>query len=206
MAAGLVARIDPMTAFESFGGIFDQIAADGDKGTYKELIDDLRDNPKGPRVDLRKEIVGQLGEVVTLLSDCQQPLGPTSERAAAVFTVKDERVVAAAIRRAVEDDPKVKRTDVGGRTVWEIVLGSGADEAGGSRPAAAAERGPLCAGREALHRHPGRLVGEVAPAQWPAACLQERLPARVPAIRTPRRWFRLRPAVCPAGRRPAAHL
>jgi hypothetical protein len=121
LAACVVARLDPMTAFESFGGIFDEIAADGEKGTYKELIDDLRDNPKGPRVDLRKEIVGQVGEVVTIVTDCQQPLTPTSERAAAVFTVKDEKIVAAAIRRAVEDDPKVKRTDIGGRTVWELV-------------------------------------------------------------------------------------
>jgi hypothetical protein len=121
LAACLVARLDPVMAFESFGGIFDEIAADGEKGAYKELIDDLRDNPKGPRVDLRKEIIGQLGDVVTVLTDCQQPLTPTSERAAAVFTVKDEKVVAAAIRRAVEDDPKVKRTLVSGRMVWEIV-------------------------------------------------------------------------------------
>lgn len=121
LAAGLVTRIDPVTAFESFGGIFDELAADGEKGTYKELINDLRDNPKGPRVDLRKDIVGQLGEVVTLLSDCERPLGPSSERAAAIFTLKDEKVVAAAIRRAVEDDPKAKRVDIGGRTVWEIV-------------------------------------------------------------------------------------
>jgi hypothetical protein len=111
-----------MTAFDSFAGIFDEIAADGEKGTYKELIDDLRDNPKGPRVDLRKEIVGQLGDVVTVLTDCERPLGPTSERAAAVFAVKDEKMVAAAIRRAVEDDPKVKRVAVGGRTVWEVMF------------------------------------------------------------------------------------
>ncbi|HEY1380537.1 MAG TPA: hypothetical protein VGF55_27295, partial [Gemmataceae bacterium] len=121
LAACLVGRIDLMTAFESFGGIFDEIAADGEKGTYKELIDDLRDNPKGPRVDLRKEIVAQVGDVVTVLTDCQQPLTPTSDRAVAVFTVKDEAVVAAAVRRAVEDDPKVRRTTVAGRTVWEIV-------------------------------------------------------------------------------------
>jgi hypothetical protein len=121
LAACLVARLDVMTAFESFGGIFDEIAGDGEKGTYKEVIDDLRDNPKGPRVDLRKEIVGQVGEAVTVLSDCVQPLSPTSERAVAVFTVKDEKVVAAAIRRAVEDDPKVKKTIVDGHVVWELI-------------------------------------------------------------------------------------
>jgi hypothetical protein len=121
LAACLVTRLDAMTAFESFGGIFDEIAADGEKGTYKELIDDLRDNAKGPRVDLRKEIVGQLGDVVTLISDCQLPLCPTSERALAICTVKDEKVVADAIRRAVEDDPKVRKTTVAGRTVWELV-------------------------------------------------------------------------------------
>jgi hypothetical protein len=121
LAACVVVRLDPMTAFESFGGIFDEIAADGEKGAYKEVLDDLRDNPKGPRVDLRKEIVGQLGEVVTLLSDCELPLTATSERAAVVFKLKDEKVVAEAIRRAVEDDPKVKKTSVAGRTVWELV-------------------------------------------------------------------------------------
>ncbi len=121
LAACLVARLDPMTAFESFAGIFDEIAADGEKGTYKELIDDLRDNPKGPRVDLRKNIVGQLGEVATVLTDCQRPLTATSERAMVIFTVKDEKVVADAIRRALEDDPKVKKTTVAGRTVWEVV-------------------------------------------------------------------------------------
>jgi hypothetical protein len=39
----------------------------------------------------------------------------------AIFTVKNEKVVAAAIRRALEDDPKVRKTTVAGRTVWEIV-------------------------------------------------------------------------------------
>jgi hypothetical protein len=121
LAACLVARLDPKTAFDSFGGIFDEIAADGEKGTYKELLDDLRDNPKGPRVDLRKDIVGQLGEVVTVVTDCQRPLTPTSERAMAIFTVKNEKVVADALRRALEDDPKVKKTAVAGRTVWELV-------------------------------------------------------------------------------------
>jgi hypothetical protein len=121
LAACITARLDPMTAFESFAGIFDEIAADGEKGTYKELIADLRDNPKGPRVDLRKDIVGQLGEVVTVFTDCEMPLTPNSERAMAVFTVKNEKVVADAIRRALEDDPKVKKTTVAGRTVWEIV-------------------------------------------------------------------------------------
>jgi hypothetical protein len=121
LAACLVTRIDALLAFESFGGIFDEIAADGEKGAYKEVLDDLRDNPKGPRVDLRKEIVCQVGEVVTLMSDCELPLTPTSERAVVVFTLKDEKVVAEAIRRAVEDDPKVKKTTVAGRTVWELV-------------------------------------------------------------------------------------
>ena len=104
LAACLVARLDPMTAFESFGGIFDEIAADGEKGTYKELIDDLRDNPKGPRVDLRKDIVGQLGEVVTVLTDCQMPLCPTSERAMAVFTRQERK------GRRRRDSPGGRRT------------------------------------------------------------------------------------------------
>jgi hypothetical protein len=121
LAACIVTRINAMLAFESFAGIFDEIVGDGEKGTFKEVIDDLRDNPKGPRIDLRKDIVGQLGEVVTLISDCELPLTATSERAAVVFTVKDEKTVADAIRRAVEDDPKVKKTTVSGRTVWELV-------------------------------------------------------------------------------------
>jgi hypothetical protein len=83
---------------------------------------------------LRKEIVGQLGDVVTVLTDCEQPLSPTSERAAAVFTVKDEKVVAAAIRRAVEDDPKVKRVDVNGRTVWEVMFDPPPTRAGDPPP------------------------------------------------------------------------
>jgi hypothetical protein len=120
LAACLVAKLDPMTAFESFGGIFDEIAADGEKGTYKELLDDLRDNPKGPRVDLRKDIAGQLGDVATILTDCQMPLSPTCERAMVAFTVKDEKVVAEAIKRALEDDPKVKKTTIAGRLVWEL--------------------------------------------------------------------------------------
>src|SRR5262249_39576636 len=86
------ARFDLLTTFDSFGGVFDQIAGDGEKGTFKEVMDDLRDNPKGPRVDLRKEIVAQLGDVLTVVTDCQQPLTLQSDRAVGVFTVKDEKV------------------------------------------------------------------------------------------------------------------
>jgi hypothetical protein len=48
-------------------------------------------------------------------------LTPTSERALGIFTVKNEKIVADALRRALEDDPKVKKTTVAGRTIWELV-------------------------------------------------------------------------------------
>lgn len=122
MAACVVTRLDPTVSFESFSGIFDQVAADGEKGSFKEVLDDLRDNPKGPRVDFRKDIVGQLGEVATIFTDCQQPINRTSERAAVIFTVKDEKAISEAIHRAVKDDPKVrKRTEIPGKVVWEII-------------------------------------------------------------------------------------
>jgi hypothetical protein len=114
-------------AFESFAPLFDQVAGDGEEGTFKDVIDSLRDDPNGPQLDFRKEIIAQLSGRVNVVTDCLQPVTRKSERVLVAFEARPkssagdpEQTLADAMRKSMQGDPQVKRRDFQGKVIWEI--------------------------------------------------------------------------------------
>jgi hypothetical protein len=112
---------DIQNAFDHFGGLFDEVLGQGEAGTWDEVKQTLKDDPNGPQIDLREDLIKHLGRRVSMLTDYQLPITTTSERLLFAIEAKNPKAVALAIEKLMKNDPTAKRRDVNGHVVWEIV-------------------------------------------------------------------------------------
>jgi hypothetical protein len=80
----------------------------------------MKNDPDGPGIDIRNELIRKLTTRATLLTDYQLPITPTSERLLLAAEVQDADAVAKSVRRAMERDPTVRHRVIAGHDVWEI--------------------------------------------------------------------------------------
>ncbi len=105
-------------AFESVGSLVNALAKDE---VFEDVLESIENDPNGPQVDIRNELVANLGRRVSMMSDFTLPISPTSERALFAVELTRPAPVAQAVNRAMAADPSVKKTQVGEHVVWEIV-------------------------------------------------------------------------------------
>jgi len=109
---------DIQNAFSVIDTLVDEMV--GDK-VFHNMINSLRDDKDGPRVDIAKDIVAHLGSQVTIISDCAQPIGPKSERKLLSIPVDNEAVVGDAIRKLMELEKDARRREIDDHIIWEMV-------------------------------------------------------------------------------------
>jgi hypothetical protein len=112
---------DIKTAFSVINSIADEMV--GEKGVFSDVLDSLRDDPDGPRIDIGKELVAHLGSRVTIISDYELPIGPKSERKVVAVETSDEQAVAAAIAKLMGAEKDAHRREFQGHVIWELVDG-----------------------------------------------------------------------------------
>jgi hypothetical protein len=100
----------------------------GESGTFKEVWDNLKIDPNGPMIDIRKELIDLLGERVTLLSDVKVPVDLKSERLMVLAEVTRPEIVAKTLEKAFKDDPTAKKRVIGGQVIWELTQEEGIAE------------------------------------------------------------------------------
>ena len=117
---GLAAtRLDYNTVLAGYAHWFDAEHGGGDEGLFEMVLDDIRDEPDAPGVDIRKDVVQQLAG--PLFSVTVATAGEARENAT-VFAVKvrDPQVVADAVARLLQGDPDVAKVEIGGHTGWKF--------------------------------------------------------------------------------------
>jgi hypothetical protein len=92
----------------------------GQEGAFQDILDGIREDPVGPQVDLRSELVAHLGTRATTITDYQLPITPQSERWLLALESIDEGTLAQTIERIMQSDPNAHRREAGGHVVWEI--------------------------------------------------------------------------------------
>jgi hypothetical protein len=112
---------DVLKAFDNFGPLFDDVVGQGDKGVWQEVLDGLKKDPNGPRIDLRNELVVHLGQRVSIVSDYQVPITTTSERLLFAIETKNEKAVAAALDKMFKNDKEMRRQEYKKHIIWESV-------------------------------------------------------------------------------------
>jgi hypothetical protein len=112
---------DILNAFDHFGPLFDELFGEGDTGVWEDVLDGLKNDPNGPQIDLRSEMISQLADRVTVISDFKLPVTASSERLLFALETKSPAAVAAAMEKTLKDDEEVRRRELEGYVIWEIV-------------------------------------------------------------------------------------
>lgn len=114
-------NIDLLNAFDNIGPLFNETIGRGNEGVWEDTLKSLKEDPNGPQIDLRADLVEQLGQRLTMITDTQTPVTPESERLLFAIEVKDPARVAATVQKFFKDDPAAVRHEEGGHIIWEIV-------------------------------------------------------------------------------------
>ncbi|HLW67390.1 MAG TPA: hypothetical protein VKS79_18895 [Gemmataceae bacterium] len=112
--------IDFLNAFDSFDTLFERLV-DEEPGTFQKIMKDLKEDADGPKVDVRNEIMAQLGNRLIVLNVSLEPDQQRPERFLYAIPVKDanaEKILAEGIRKAFEPDRRVTKRQVQGLAIW----------------------------------------------------------------------------------------
>jgi hypothetical protein len=113
---------DVLNAFDNFGPLFDEMSGGGSPGLWKKTLINFRDDPNGPQIDLRAELIKLLNQRVTIVTDYQTPIGLNSERILVALEVSDEEAAARGLDKAMRGDRGAKlHEEFPGVKIWEIV-------------------------------------------------------------------------------------
>lgn len=113
----LLVRMNVRQVFDSFGSLFDEMAAEGEKGTFEEVLTAIK---KKPGVDIRGEIVDQMTGEIVAITDYQTPFTPKSDRGYAALTLKNPAITANALKKSMQTDPLVTKKSLYGADNWEV--------------------------------------------------------------------------------------
>jgi hypothetical protein len=109
---------DMKQAFDCFGSLFDEIY--GEPGTWEDTLREIAEDPTGPRINIRRDLIAHLGTRATILRDYKLPITPQSERRLFAAEVRNPQALRAAIDKMMESDPSAHRRQIAGHDVWEI--------------------------------------------------------------------------------------
>jgi len=109
-------------AFEYSSTLVDAIV--GEEGVFEDVIDSIEQDPNGPQINLRRDLVAHLGTRVTLITDYTMPITPKSERLVVAIQALNPAALAQTIQKTMETDPDARRVEFGQHAIWEIVEAS----------------------------------------------------------------------------------
>ncbi len=114
---------DMKNAFEMSSTLVDELFGEGEEGVLEDIIESVRDDPDGPGIDIRKDLIGHLGTRAMFVTDYKLPITPESERILFAAETTNEEALAVAVRKSMEGDPTVIRREFEGHVIWEMVPG-----------------------------------------------------------------------------------
>ncbi len=112
-------QCDFLNAFDKVDTLFDKIY--GEKGVFADTIESVKNDPNGPRLDIREDLVKHLGKRATLLTDYKRPITTASQRTLLAVEVTNPAALAVSLERSLKGDPRARLLKVRGHDVWEIL-------------------------------------------------------------------------------------
>ena len=104
--------LDPLAVLRGYGSWFDATEGEGEAGIFDLVLEEIRDEPDGPQVDMRSQVFEQLrSPVYTLRLSSEQDVQTNAPIMA--IQVKSADVVEAAVHRMFAGDPDVTITRFG---------------------------------------------------------------------------------------------
>ena len=138
-------NMDLLNAFDNVGSLFDSMIA-GYDGAFETAMKRFKEDPFGPRIDFRNEIIASLGTRICAMTDYTLPINTDSERFLVAIEVKPdkEKTLKVALGKYLEKDDYIQKK-LEERDIWEFqpeeeeVLDLGSLQDGGLVPQGAVE-------------------------------------------------------------------
>lgn len=109
-------QCDIVNAFDHVDTLFDEIY--GDTGVWQDTLDSIKNDTQ---IDLRRDLIVHLGQRLSVITDYETPITPTSQRRLLAIEAKNPKALAEAIERSMRDDERAKKRKIGDSIVWEIL-------------------------------------------------------------------------------------
>ncbi|HEX5444294.1 MAG TPA: hypothetical protein VFW87_10715, partial [Pirellulales bacterium] len=109
-------QCDIVNAFDHVDTLFDEIY--GDTGVWQDTMDSIENDTQ---INLRRDLIVHLGQRVSVITDYETPITPTSQRRLLAIEAKNSKALAEAIERSMRDDERAKKRKIGDSIVWEIL-------------------------------------------------------------------------------------
>jgi len=112
--------VDPMAMFDNFGVLFDSLIMSGEEGVWADILDGLENDPHGPKINLREELVVHLGNRVTSMSRYAQPITAKSESIVIAVELKPgkDSAMLSGLEKLFGTDPEMQFSQHGSYKIW----------------------------------------------------------------------------------------
>ncbi len=111
----LVGFWNSQAAFWKVEGLVDEVA--GQEGVFKEVIKGIKDDPTGPRIDIRQEVLPYLTNEIYSISDTVSPITTDSHRNLIALKLNAPAKIKAVLRQAMKNEPGAQLVD-GPDEIW----------------------------------------------------------------------------------------
>jgi len=115
--------VDPLEIFDNFGVLFDALVMPGEEGVWKDIMKGLEEDPHGPQINIREELIAHLGNRVLGMSRYEKPITIKSESIVVTVELKEghETGILAGIEKLFGTDPEMQGTEHRPYTIWHRI-------------------------------------------------------------------------------------
>jgi hypothetical protein len=106
-------------AFDNVGPLVDAIQEH--ENAWENSLSGWENDPYGPKMNVRKAFVENVGDRITVVTDYATPITTESERAVFAVEAKDEKALSAALEKWMRREADVVRRDIGQFVIWQRV-------------------------------------------------------------------------------------
>jgi hypothetical protein len=92
---------DVDTAWKAIGDLYNQFSGQG-PGGFEQMLNGLAQDPNGPGVDVKADVIDPINGRVSMITDFQQPITATSQRVLFAFALDDAQTLSATVEKLVQ--------------------------------------------------------------------------------------------------------
>jgi hypothetical protein len=105
-------------AFPKLRGIVDAYIGDEQ---FDEILEQIKNDPQGPQIDIRKEILPFIGQEFYTVTEIIEPITPDSKRSLICIKLNDpENKLYSVLNRYSKSEPGSSLEDVGDYRIWKF--------------------------------------------------------------------------------------
>jgi hypothetical protein len=109
-------------AFWKVRALVDEVA--GAEGTFDSVIESIKDDPQGPRIDIRSQVLPYMTNQVFVVTNTVTPITVDSRRALIAIEVDDPTdQLKQVLDRAMQNEPGATPEDHNGHRLWNVSRG-----------------------------------------------------------------------------------